>query len=189
MLVLLFGSIALHEPVRPSTAVAAFLSLVGAILVTDPFSSEGPTSIVGAILALTAAILAALAYTTVRALATHVRFLASVLSFGVFTSIVGLATGGTMDLFTSASNTGIAVAAGLFAFCAQCAISKGYEYCTAGKGALVRNVELPLAYVFGIAFLGEIPNVVSVLGGILVLAATLIIGYEALENERQRDTE
>ncbi len=187
MLVLLFGNIALHEPVRPRIALAAFLSLIGAILVTDPFKTETTTNVVGVIIALTAAITAALAYTTVRAIATQVNYLASVLSSGAFTLLMGLAAGGVTDLFKSALNTGIAVAAGSSAFCAQCWISKGYEYCTAGKGALIRNIELPLAYVFGIAFLGEVPNVVSVLGGTLILAATLIIGYDAVENERQRD--
>ena len=186
---LLFGSIALHEPVRPRTALAASLSLTGAILVTDPFNSKARINVFGVILALTSAIIAAVTYTLLRVLATQVRFLASVLSFGVFSTLVGFVAGGTTNLFTSPTNTGIAVAAAFCAFCAHCSISKGYEYCTAGKGALVRNIELPLAYVFGLAFLGEVPNAVSVLGGILVLAATLIIGYEAVENERQQDME
>ncbi len=189
MLVLLFGGIALNEPVRPRIIVVAFLSLIGAFLVTDPLSAEARTSVLGIILAATAAITAALAYTTLRAVATQVCFLASVLSFGVFTLFVGFVTGGTVDLFTSASNTGIAAAAALFAFGAQCSISKGYEYCTAGKGAIVRTIELPLAYVFGIVFLGEVPNMVSVLGGTLILAATLIIGYEAVEKEREQGTD
>ncbi len=187
MLVLIFGSIALNEPVTPRTAVAAFLSLIGAILVMGPLNPEAQISVLGVILALTSAIIAAAAYTLLRALATQVRFLASVLSFGVFALLVGLAGRGTTDLFKSASNTGIAVAAALCAFCAHCSISKGYEYCTAGKGALVRNIQLPLAYVLGVGILGEVPNVVSVLGGILILTATLIIGYEAMENERQQD--
>lgn len=185
MLVLLFGTLALHEPVRPRIIVAAFLSLIGAILVTDPFAQKAP-SLLGVTLALAASIIAALAYTTLRAIATQVRFLASVLSFGVFTLIAGLLTGGIFDLTKSASNTGIAIAAAVFAFGAQCSISKGYEYCTAGKGALVRNIELPLAYVFGIVFLDEVPRAISVFGGVLILIATLIIGYEAVRNERQR---
>ncbi len=74
------------------------------------------------------------------------------------------------------------------AVCAQCSIAKGYEHCTAGKGALVRNIELLLAYVFGVAFLAEVPNVVSVTAGTLVLVAILIIGYDAIENERQQET-
>ena len=139
------------------------------------------------ILALISTITTALAYTTLRAIATEVRFLASVLSFSVFTILVGIAMGGTIDLFKSASNTGIAVAAALFAFLEQCSISKGYEYCTAGKGALVGAIELPLAYVLGVVFLGEVPNLVSVVGGILILAATVLICFEATENERQGD--
>ncbi len=171
----------------PGIALMALLSLTGTILVTDPFKTEARTSITGVIFAVTSAITAALAHTTLRTIATKVRFLASVLSFSVFTILVGIAAGGTIDLFRSASNMEIAVAAALFAYFEQCAMSKGYEYCTAGKGALVGVIELRLAYVLGIAFLGEIPNLVSVVGGILILAATLIIVYEAMANERQRD--
>lgn len=150
---------------------------------TDPFSHK-VQNLLGVGLALAAAIIAALAYTTLRAIATQVRFLASVLSFGVFTTIAGLVCGGVGDLFSSWSDIGIAIAASICAFGAQCSISKGYEYCTAGKGALVRNLELPLAYLLGIAFLNEVPNLISTFGGVLILFATLIIGYEAIRNER-----
>ncbi len=184
-MVLLFGSIALQERVRPQIALAAFFSLLGAIMVTDPFKQEKPTSILGVILGFSAATLSALQYTTLRALATQVSFLASVLSFGVFSALLGLLTGGTMHLFKSTSNTSIAVFSQFLAVCAQCSIAKGSEYCTAGKGALVRNIGLPLAYIFGVVFLEEVPNIVSVSGGIFVLVATLIIAHDSIENERQ----
>ncbi len=189
MLVLIFGRIALHEPVSPRTALAAFLSLLGGILVTDPFTQGAKTSVMGVLLAVMAAGIAALGYTTLRAIATQVHFLASVLSLGLFTLLAGLMGGGTVELFESATNTGITVVAAVLGFIAQCSMTKGYEYCTAGKGALVRNIELPLAYILGIAFLGEVPNVVSVVGGMFILAATLLIGYGAMENEWQREGE
>ncbi len=180
MLVLLFGSVALHEPIKPRTAVAAFLSLIGAILVTNPFTQGAQTSMVGVLLASCAAFIAALAFTMVRAVATQVHYLAPVLSLSVFTLLAGLVGGGTVDLFKSAPNIGIAVVTGVLGFGAECTMSKGYVYCTAGKGALVRNIEIPLAYVLGIALLGEMPNVVSVFGGMLICSATLMIGYEAI---------
>lgn len=185
---LLFGTLILHEPVRGRTIIAAILSLVGAILVTDPFTTQS-ANLAGVLLAFTAAVIAAVAYTTLRALATQVNFLASVLSFGVFTLSVGLLAGGGRDLMTNVSNTGIAMVAGILAFCAQCSISKGYEYCTAGKGALIRNIELPMAYIVGVVFLDEVPQIVSLLGGFLILVATLIIGYDAIENERMTSTQ
>ncbi len=183
MLVLLFGSVALHEPIKPRTAVAAFFSLVGAILVTDPLSQSSQTSKVGVFLAVTASCVAALAFTALRAVATHVHYLAPVLSHSAFTLLAGLLGAGMMNLFDSSSNMWIAVITGVLGFAGECTMSKGYEYCTAGKGALVRNIELPLAYVLGIVLLGELPNVVSVLGGILILAAMLMIGYESIGNE------
>ncbi len=184
---LLFGSIALHEPVHPRIGLAAFISLLGAIMVTDPFGQEAATSVFGVILGFSAATIGALSYTTLRAIANQVSFMASVLSFGVFSILVGLLAGGVGDLFKSAYITWVAVVAEFLAVCAQCSIAKGYELCTAGKGALVRNIELPLAYVFGVVFLAEVPNVVSVAGGVLVLVATLIIGHDAIENERQQE--
>ncbi len=187
MLVLIFGSVALQEPVSLRTALAAFLSLVGGILVTDPFTQGAQASLVGVLLAVSAASVSALSVTTLRAIATQVHFLVTVLSFGAFTMLAGLVEGGTLELFDSASNTGIALLAAVLGFCAQSSMAKGYEYCPAGKGALVRNIQLPLAYVLGIVFLGEMPHMVSVVGGILILSATLMIAYEAMEKERQRD--
>ncbi len=169
------------------TALAAFLSLIGGILVTDPFTSGAHTNLVGVLFAITAASVSALAVTTLRAIARQVHFLVTVLSFGVFTTLAGLVEGGTDELLLSVSNTGITLLAAVLGFCAQCSMAKGYEYCPAGKGALVRNIQLPLAYVLGIVFLGEVPHMVSVVGGILILSATLMIAYEAMEKEKQRD--
>ncbi len=169
------------------TALAALISLIGGILVTDPFTSGAHTKLVGVLLAVTAATVSALAVTTLRAIVRQVHFLVTVLSFGLFTTLAGLVEGGTDELLKSASNTGIAILAGVLGFCAQCSLAKGYEYCPAGKGALVRNIQLPLAYVLGIAFLGEVPHMVSVVGGILILSATLMVAHEALEKEQQHD--
>ncbi len=163
--------------------MAAFLSLIGAFLVTGPFTQGAQTSTVGVLLAATAACIAALAFTTLRAVATQVHYLAPVLSLSVFTLLAGLAGGGTVDLFKSTSNMGMAVVTGVLGFGAQCTMSKGYEYCTAGKGALVRNIEIPLAYILGIGFLGEVPNVVSVVGGLFIFGAMILIGYESIEKE------
>ena len=90
MLALIFGSLALHEPIRPRTALAGFLSLLGGILVTNPFTPAVQASLVGVLLAGTAATLSALAVTTLRSIATQVHFLASVLSPSVFTILTGL---------------------------------------------------------------------------------------------------
>ncbi len=158
-------------------------------MVIDPFKQEAPTSILGVILGLSAATISALEHTTLRALATQLRFLASLLSFGLFSVLVGLLAGGTVDLFKSTSNFWIAVSAEFLAVCAQCSIAKGYKYCTAGRGALVRNIALPLAYIFGIVFLAEVPSAISVIGGILILVATLIIGHDAMENELHQEVE
>ena len=169
---------------RPRIATAAFFSLLGAIMATDPFKQEETTSILGVVFGCGAATLNALQCTTLRSLAKQSRFLASVLSFGVFSVLIGLLTGGTMDLFKSASDTSIAVFSQFLAVCAQCSIAKGSEYCPAGKGALVGNIGLPLAYILGVVFLDEGPSIVSVTGGILILLATLIIAHDAMENER-----
>ncbi len=87
-------------------------------MVTDPFKEKSPTSTFGMILRFTAVTIGALQYTSLRAIATQVHFLASVLSFGVFSILVGLLAGGTVDLFKLASNTWIAVLEEFLAFCA-----------------------------------------------------------------------
>lgn len=62
---------------------------------------------------------------------------------------------------------------GLFA---QCMLNKGLQYCHAGPGVLVRNLEVPMAYVLGMLFLNETPTLLRAFGSFLVVCAAVIIG-------------
>lgn len=136
---------------------------------------------VGVVLALAGAILAASAYTTVRAMGVRVHFMFSVLSLGLVGTVVATlllsaepATSGILQGLGDAirrPTVGLLLALqAAVAFLGQCLLNKGLQHCRAA-GVLIRNLDVPLAYLFGICLLGEIPSWWSTAGSVLVLGA------------------
>ncbi len=60
-------------------------------------------------------------------------------------------------------------------------MTKGYAIESAAKVSGVSCLEVVFAAVWGMMFLGEIPDVWSVLGGSLIIFATLMLGRSSVK--------
>mmetsp|Transcript_3842 Transcript_3842/g.9193 ORF Transcript_3842/g.9193 Transcript_3842/m.9193 type:complete len:83 (-) Transcript_3842:138-386(-) len=71
-------------------------------------------------------------------------------------------------------------AIGTAGFLGQLLLTLGLQRSHAGRGTIMRYLEVPLAFTFGVVFLGEIPTVRSVVGSLLILASASCIVLRSL---------
>lgn len=183
---MLFSALALSEPITPIDGIASIISFIGIVLVVHPSPTDQVyygSRLTGALSALTASAMSAVAYTTVRHLGRGVHFLVNVGALGIATVILSVAMGGAMSparMIELATGTMFALASSIFAFIGQCLLTAGLQNCRAGPGVLMRNLDVPIAYLLGLAFLSEKPSWLSTIGSCLVLFGTILVGLRKL---------
>jgi drug/metabolite transporter (DMT)-like permease len=186
----IFGThVALGEPVSTVEGIAAMVSFVGVALVAKAGASSSDTlprsgaellapRPLGILLALSAAMLSAAAYTIVRKMNSGVHFMFSVFSLGLTSTVIASLAirvsilGFLSDLAGGKVTGALLILQGIAAFAGQCALNKGLQHCR-GVGVLIRNIDVPLAYFFGIAVLGEVPSIASCIGATLVFGSVV----------------
>jgi drug/metabolite transporter (DMT)-like permease len=186
----IFGThVALAEPVSTVECVAAIVSFVGVALVakagvssSDIMPRPGAESMaprpLGILLAVCAAVLSAAAYTIIRKMNSSVHFMFSVFSLGLTSTVIASLAmrasifGLLSDLASEPVAVALLILQGVAAFAGQCALNKGLQHCH-GVGILIRNIDVPLAYLIGIAALGEVPSSASCIGATLVFGSVV----------------
>eukprot|EP00171_Calliarthron_tuberculosum_P008454 IDg8454t1 len=181
---MLLSNFVLGERIGGWEILAASMSFFGIVLVANPDLSldlsgtHSPSYLLGVCLGLLSAMIAACAFVTTRYLGSQVSFMSNVIAFGVTTSIIGTSMGGA----TFASFRGqpeclaLALFGGVAGFFGQCFLNKGFQYCDAGAGSVLRTIDVPLSYVLGLIFLHEVPHSVSLFGSLFVVAGAVTIG-------------
>jgi drug/metabolite transporter (DMT)-like permease len=182
--------VALGEPVSTVDAVAALVSFVGVALVAQSSPSRPDSAYVAGFLApaagrsagiasaVAAAVLSAAAYTVVRKMNSSVHFMFNVFILGLASIVISTFAMGISDfrLVARLNPGGVTIALlllqGVAAFAGQCALNEGLQHCR-GVGVLIRNIDVPLAYIVGILVLGEVPAAESCVGAVLVFGAVV----------------
>jgi drug/metabolite transporter (DMT)-like permease len=182
--------VALGEPVSTAEVVAALVSFVGVALVAQSSPSRSDSAYVAGVLApavgrsagigsaVAAAVLSAAAYTVVRKMSSSVHFMFNVFILGLASTVISSFAMGISEfrLIASLNPNGIAIPLlllqGVAAFAGQCALNEGLQHCR-GVGVLIRNIDIPLAYIVGILVLGEVPAAESCVGAVMVFSAVV----------------
>lgn len=173
----------LKEKVGLKSVISIILSLCGAALVAQPGSTSMSATdmtdrMAGSLYALGDAALSAFAYTLVRFLGGSIHFSLSVGVVGACgTIIVWLLGGGASFSMVTEYGWGfiVVIVAAVLLFVAQSLLDAGLQYCPAGKAMLLRTTEVPLAYFYGMLFLGETPTATRAFGSLLVVSAACVI--------------
>lgn len=85
-----------------------------------------------------------------------------------------------MDMMLNQKGSVLAVGSAIAAFFGQCFLSVGFTHCPAGPAAILRNLDVPLAYLQGMILLHETPNWFSSVGSCLVVLGTLVVGVRKI---------
>lgn len=189
---MIFAALFLREPITPTHGIAAFLSILGGLIVTSPGASNSEHlnhnhidhissthRLIGSVCAMSASVLSALVYIILRKIGLTIHFMTSVFSLGICVTIVSIGIAATTNsmTWTQSDTPGVITmfCAALFACCGQVGINKGIQLCPAGPGALIRNIDVPLVYLLGIVWLHEIPTLFRAFGATLVVFSALLV--------------
>ncbi|TPX64535.1 hypothetical protein SpCBS45565_g05822 [Spizellomyces sp. 'palustris'] len=188
----ILARVVLGEPLTGPDIFASAACLCGVALVSRPevlfgspadthHSASGDTHTSWAALAAFAgALMSAVAYCLVRKIGGRCSFMVHVTYFGAVSTIL---SGIGLGLFQDAVPLGewtrlqwlVMLSVGLSAFVAQCFLNAGLQMANAGPATLMRNLDIVFAFIFGLVFFHEVPQVTSVLGASLILAATATV--------------
>ncbi|KAJ1968832.1 hypothetical protein H4R35_006316 [Dimargaris xerosporica] len=184
----IFAHYALNETFTRLDKAASALCMVGIVLVAKPSFLFGIGHIyddlllgrlVASVMTVMGAILGAISYVIVRKVGTEVHFTTHIVYFG---GLSALFAGSSMVLGagfvwpTTWQQWGALVLVGICSFLGQACLSKGLQMCRAGPATLMRNLDVVFAFAFGIFLFGEIPDLLSITGAVLVLGCTVGMG-------------
>lgn len=192
---MMLSSVLLSEPFGGIEIGAAICSFVGVVLVSNPhlqidFSAGQPPGFaIGCFAILASSIVNAMTCCMVRAASSQVHFMVFVLAMGIGVAVFGAMLGGISPSMMTADPVAlrIVVIGSLGGLFGTTCLHKAFRFCRAGTGTLMRNVDVPVSYMLGVAVLGEIPHVVSLFGSVLVVGGTCVVGLRSLLGKKESD--
>ena len=194
LLVVIFASMFLGEEVRLFRLTAVFVGLAGVMIVLSPRLSMGSevstAEALGAMLALTGAVCAALAQVTVRKLVASEQTSAIVFWFSITATGLSLLTLPYGWVIPTGPEAAILVLTGLLGGVGQIFLTSSYREADASVVAPFDYASILLALAIGYWVFDEVPTGAMLTGAsIVVLAGILIIWRErqlGLERAKQR---
>lgn len=182
IITMILSRILLAEQIHVLDGGCAILGLIGVFLIAQKGETE-TSHWLGCFLAFCGACAASTGYVCVRSMGTNVHFMLSVFSLSVF-CVIGAAGLGQLEamkpLITNGPGSLVIILASACAFWGQCCLNKGLQLCHAGPGTIMRNLDVPLVYLLGIALLGEKPTFTRLSGSVLVVLASVLVGVRKL---------
>lgn len=182
IITIFLSRIVLREATSLWDVTCAVVGLVGIMLIGNPEAS-GALWIFGAVSVFCGACFSACAYVCVRRMGFNVHFMLSVFSLGVCGVPATAFLGGRIairQILTNKVGTGIVFVGSFGSFLGQICLTKGLQMSNAGQGIIMKNLEVPVAYLLSIIVLGERPTFTRIEGSVLVVSAVIIVGIRQL---------
>lgn len=179
LLVVIFASMFLGEQVRLFRLTAVFIGLIGVLIVLSPRLSIGSDvshgEALGAILALSGAVFAALAQVTVRKLVATETTSAIVFWFSITAAALSLITLPFGWAMPTLGQTVILVLTGLLGGVGQIFLTSSYREADASLVAPFDYVSIMFAMAIGYWVFSEVPTRPMLIGAAIVVAAGILI--------------
>ncbi|MGO1371443.1 MAG: DMT family transporter [Senegalia sp. (in: firmicutes)] len=173
--VLVLAAIFLGEKIKKLQFISLILAILGAGFVVKP---EFDVSIIPYIIALLSAFFAGSAYTIIRHLR-HTDSSETIVFYFTFISTVAMIPfmlAGQFVVPTLIEAIGF-LGLGIFATTAQFLMTNAYRFAPAGELAIYTYTNIVFSTIIGIIIWSEIPDILSIIGGILIILAGFINYY------------
>ncbi len=177
ILVLVFAALILGERIRLIRISAVVVGLIGVSIVMWPRLSfdAGDLALVGALVTLGSAALAALAQVFLRAMAGTERTTAIVFWFSATASVLSLLTSPFGWVWPQGYEWALMIGAGLIGGLGQILLTSSYRFAEASTLAPFTYVSMIWALIIGYLVFGEVPTAPMLAGAALVIAAGVAI--------------
>lgn len=181
---IIFSYFLLHEKIKPYQLLCVLTAFVGALFILRPGFDSVATF--PAFIGLIGGMGAGLAYTNVRLATKHgAPGPLIVFCFSVFSCVCAIP-------FISFDHQPLAwwqlaslLMAGLSATLGQFSITAAYTYAPAGELSVYDYTQIVFAALLGIIFLGEVPDVISILGYLIICGAGIVMFLIRRKKERE----
>lgn len=173
--VLILAAIFLGEKIKKLQIASLILAILGAGFVVKP---EFNISIIPYIIALLSAFFAGSAYTIIRNLR-HTDSSETIVFYFTFISTIAMIPfmlAGQFVVPTLIELIGF-LGLGIFATAAQFLMTNAYRFAPAGELAIYTYTNIVFSTIIGIVIWSEIPGVLSIIGGFLIILAGFINYY------------
>ncbi|KAI9278214.1 hypothetical protein BDA99DRAFT_553877 [Phascolomyces articulosus] len=188
----LMAALVLGEPFRRFEGICVSFCLIGAILVSKPdflfgtiLHDHGGDNDNGGdgnsakglaiLLAITSAFMSSITFCIIRKIGKAVHFLIYTVYYGAVTVVICIPALLTFQPFVWPQTTieyTMLFTSGICAFIGQCFLSKGLQMTPAGPASLMSMNSLVLSFLYGVFLFGEYPDVLGVLGAIIIAVTT-----------------
>jgi len=194
LLVVILAAMFLGEEVRIFRLSAVALGLIGVLIVLSPRMTVIETADVrqtlGAFLVLGSAMFAALAQVFVRKMVQVESTAAIVFYFSVTATLLSMLTIPYGWVMPSGKVLVMLIMAGLFGGVGQIFLTSAYRHADVSVIAPFEYASMLLAIMSGFFFFNEVPTLPTLVGGLLIILAGVLIIYRerqlGLEREKQR---
>lgn len=174
----LFAAVLIREKLTRAVAVSIGLSLSGVVLIAQPSVLFGvdanPLDLTAVGIALLGAVFAALAYTTVRKLRETEHPLVVVFYFPLVSIPACIPVLAPVAVWPTPMEWLMLLGIGVLTQIAQIFLTRGLHKEPAGRATSVSYLQILFAALWGLIFFAEIPDLLSVLGGLLVVSGILL---------------
>lgn len=175
----LLAAVFLGEVLKRSSVLALAFGVAGLLLVAQPqflFGGLGTALDLAAVgIALTGAFFAASAYTIVRKLRESEAMLVVVFYFAFISTIAALPFLALGAAWPTLLEWGVLLAVGVTTHFGQVYLTKGLHAVQAGRAMSVSYVQIVFAALWGALFFGELPNLLTLAGGLLIVGAIFLV--------------
>ncbi|EGJ51004.1 DMT family transporter [Desulfocurvibacter africanus] len=178
--VAVLAALFLGERLNRDSVLCVLAGLGGALLIAKPpflFGHGQALDVLGTLAALGGAFMAGCTYILVRKLGATEQPLTQVLYLsGVAFCCSGVPAAATW-IWPSGREWLLLLGIGLATQAAQVFMTKGYSLEPAGRASAATYFQIPLAAVWSGLIFGDLPDVWSMLGTLLIVAATMVLGH------------
>lgn len=175
----LLAAVVLGESLSRKDVGGTLLSLAGVVLVAQPSflfgATTGSLALVPVAVTLAGALLAAIAYTTVRKLAATEHALVIVFYFPLVSVPAALPFMWGTALWPTPVEWLLLLGIGVCTQIAQVLLTKGLQQERAGRAMSMSYIQIVFAAIWGLLFFREVPDLLSIAGAVLIVGGTLLV--------------
>ncbi|MGM0558064.1 MAG: DMT family transporter [Myxococcota bacterium] len=174
----ILAAIFLKESLTKIEVGGVFLSIIGVVLIAQPsfvFGGESRLDLLDVTIAMGGAIFAAISYVIVRELRRTEQPMVVVFYFPLIATPASIPLALPDAVVPGWYELGLLLAIGVVTHIAQVTMTKGLHLEKAGRATAVSYLQIVFAFILGMLFFDEFPNILSVAGAVLIVGSTVAI--------------
>jgi drug/metabolite transporter (DMT)-like permease len=169
----------LKEKVNKTKIIVLIISILGSLLVIKP---QFNSSMLPAAAGFVSAVLSGAAYVFITKIGTNESIYTTVFYFSLLSSLSCIPFFAVNFVIPNLYELFMLISLGILAAFGQIALTSAYNGCEASEVSIYDYSNIIFSSLLGYLFLSEIPDIFSIMGGFLILSASVILYIQTKKN-------